>query len=296
VYLGQVPTLLCCGTGCMSNCQNCIERVTMTPTLIAEILADATEPALPAKAKKRKRAPKQPKVAAEPSAQSEPPLNILIIDNGGDTVKYGWNTESKPRSISNVTARLQQQWTVLVGDQLATIQNLNQLVGVTRSTERGIPCNLGNQIQVWKRILDILNVSVPLTTETAQAFNWKLTNTVKLKSSVSETTKGVPILPATCGVLIALPPFCPRSVLDQIMLIWMEDFGFHHVGFCISTVCASQPHADYQTSCAVDLGWSATHIVPMFQGRPIERAIKRIPLAGRHLINMWKYCVRVQAN
>ena len=37
----------------------------------------------------------------------------LIIDNGGDTVKFGWSSDDKPQTISNVTARPSQQWTVL---------------------------------------------------------------------------------------------------------------------------------------------------------------------------------------
>jgi hypothetical protein len=82
--------------------------------------------------KKRKRATKKPKTApaeqqARAQAPTPPPAHILVIDNGGDTIKFGWNTDSSPKNIPNVTARLQQQWTVLAGDQLSQIQNPNQL-------------------------------------------------------------------------------------------------------------------------------------------------------------------------
>ena len=261
-----------------------------------------------------------------------PPAHVLIVDNGGDTIKYGWQQQTfapttKPHVMPNVTARLPLQWTVLVGDQLAQIQNPNQLIGVTRSTERGIICNLGNQVQVWKRMLDTLGVVIPAHilahSETAKALGWKKVTTSTTTAAAPNDKKKISshpahtapsILSTTCAVLIALPPLCPRSILDQIMMIWMEDFGFGRVGFCTSTLVAAYEteDADFQTACTVDLGWSATHIVPTFQRKVLPATlqtngedkvedqsqnhdtftlstIKRLPLAGRHLINMWKY-------
>lgn len=262
-----------------------------------------------------------------PVAATAAPLRTLILDNGGDTVKYGWNDATTPSIMPNVTARLPQQWTVLVGDQLQSIQNPNQLIGVTRSTERGIITNLGNQVQVWKRILDLCNVDISgvLSVEAQMAFGWKPSGTSTAPSTVRHH-------PSQCAVLICVPPFTPRSVLDQIMTVWFDDFAFAHVGFCLSQVAASRRllHREYQTACIVDLGWSATHVVPLFQEN-IESAgvnivvgsnsntkaapdepsstqsstvvetvrksalinpratIRRLALGGRHMINLWKY-------
>ncbi|GKY99099.1 hypothetical protein MPSEU_000865400 [Mayamaea pseudoterrestris] len=241
--------------------------------------------------KKRKRPAATKKAAAKPinvtssSAASTiitpPPTKILVIDNGGDTVKYGWNTDDAPQVISNITARLPQQWTLLVGDQLQSIQNPNQLFGLTRSTERGMIVNLGNQVHVWKRMLDLLNVAVAphATSDAAQAFGWK-----KVNAATANVTAA-----STCAVLIALHPFCPRSVLDAVVNVWMNDFGFSHVGVCVSTACARSEHLEYSTSLTVDLGWSATHIVPTVGNQMLKRGIRRVPLGGRHLINMMKY-------
>jgi actin-related protein 6 len=250
--------------------------------------------------KKRKRSPKQAKTApadqARAPAPTPPPAHILVIDNGGDTIKFGWNTDSSPKHIPNVTARLQQQWTVLAGDQLSQIQNPNQLICVTRSMERGMIVNLGNQVQVWKRLLDLLGVSIPIHSETAQAFGWK----APPRATDANKNKTADLPPKTisaqnCAVLLTVPPHCPRSILDQILQVWLQDFGFSHVGFCVASACAAaeHAHADYQTCCLVDLGWSATQIVPTYRSRIIGSgtAIRRLPVAGRHLINMWKYFV-----
>jgi actin-related protein len=266
-----------------------------------------------AAAKKRKRpmaatsSSSKPSVIGSPPPETPPPTKILILDNGGDTVKYGWSDDDDkgPRGVMpNITGRLPQQWTVLVGDQLQMqTRNPNQLVNLTRSTERGILVNFGNQVQVWKRILDVLGVAVPVHTDAAQAFGWnnkpagqqghnkKQTTTTTQGSSEHPKKKASDfIAPSTCAVLIALPPHCPRSVLDQIAHVWMEDFGFAHVGFCVSTSCARREHALYKTCLTVDLGWSATHVVPTVQGNVmVSKAIRRMPIGGRHLINLWKY-------
>jgi actin-related protein len=222
-----------------------------------------------------------------PTTTSTPaPTRILIIDNGGDTLKYGWSTDTLPSLIPNKTARLPQQWTVLVGDQLSTVQNPSQLIGVTHSTERGVVVNLGNQVQVWKRLLDLLHVSVPTHTETAQAFGWKIAARAR---AADPDTPEIPA--ATCAVLLALAPHTPRIMLDLIVQTWLEDLGFAHVGLCVSAVAAAQNVSnDYDTCCVVDLGWSATHIVPTHRQQVLDsRAIRRVPIGGRHLINAWKH-------
>lgn len=231
--------------------------------------------------KKRKRSVKK-KADETPRTTTPPPMSILIIDNGGHTLKYGWSTSpSPPKRIPNITARLHHQWTVLVGDELDRVQP-NQLESTTRSTERGIITNLANQIQVWKRALDYIGVVVPLKSEASEAFGWK----------VARTNNKATIVPQSCAVLLLVPPLCPRSVLEQVMNVWFQEFHFAHVGFAVSPVMmAISLSVTTQNSCAciVDMGWSATNIVPTYRQSPIKDAIRRIPLGGRHLIQLWKY-------
>ena len=226
------------------------------------------------------------------------------MDNGGDTIKFGWSTDTEPRCVPNVTARLQQQWTVLVADQLSQIQNPNQLIGVTRSMERGVIVNMGNQVQVWKRILDLLgvNLSSTINPDTAQAFGWKLGAKKNQQQNLQKQALPIPhIPPHTCAVLLSVPPLCPRAVLDQIVSVWMQEFGFAHVGLCTGPLLSSRTLVQdnkYQTACMVDLGWSATHIVPTIAGRlvpqpndasPNNSVVRRLALGARHLIKIWQY-------
>lgn len=286
--------------------------------------------------------------------------HLLVVDNGGDALKYGWiqnnpNTKNDEeqqqpatsstilcKRLPNVTARLKHQLTILVGDEVEAMaqSNPSQMYGVTRSTERGIITNMGNQVQVWKRMLDQLGVVVRLDSEASQAFGWNVPTkraTKKVKqaavaaaattTNADAETKAQAIIPASfVAVLLLVPPHCPRVILDQIMYVWMEDFGIGSVGFATSQVVATKPHADFLTGCVVDLGWSATIIVPTFRGSIIPpgarkaalngdattnsgtegntnnkeqqvattpssslSTIRRLPLGGRQLVNIWKY-------
>lgn len=232
--------------------------------------------------KKQKRSVKK-NSEETPRTTTPPPMSILIIDNGGHTLKYGWSTSPcPPKRMPNITARLHHQWNVLVGDELDRVQP-NQLESTTRSTERGVITNLANQIQVWKRVLDHIGVVVPTKSEASEAFGWKV---------VARTNNKATIVPQSCAVLLLMPPHCPRSVLEQVMNVWFQEFHFAHVGFAMSPVMASIPLSvttQYSCACIVDMGWSATHIVPTYHQSPLKDAIRRIPLGGRHLIQLWKY-------
>lgn len=252
--------------------------------------------------------------------------HALVLDNGGDTVKYGWATTSTtttttngqsthpvPRFMPNVTARLPQQWTVLVGDEIYTsVSNPNSCIAVTRSTERGIITNLGNQIQVWKRILDVVGVVVSWKKDNpaSVAFGWSTkSNKPNSGGGGGETDKPI-VASKNCNVLIGIAPYTPRSILDQILTIWLDDFGFQGAGFCVSPAAAAiyRPIAPIRRTqeeqmpsslsmtevipiaCVVDLGWSAIQIVPVYKDKVIGNGtIRRLPFGARHLINIWKY-------
>ena len=232
-------------------------------------------------ARKRKRAsPKKTKEAISPICQ--PPTHILVIDNGGDTLKYGLVTANEPDSIPNLTAKLKHQWTVMIGDEVTQIQP-NQVENLTRSTERSHITKLGNQMQVWKRILDLMRIHVPLTSEASQLFGWKnIRPTSKTEAEVALYN------PQTMAVLILVAPSSPRSTMESIYSIWFDDFNFGHVGLATSALFAA-PETLTGCSCVVDLGWSASYAVPTVDNRAVVEGIRRMPIGGRHLVNLWKY-------
>jgi len=242
-------------------------------------------PASGAKSKKRRRSTSTPTKKDSTKKKSvntgiPAPTNVLLIDNGGDSLKYGiLGQHKKPESIPNITARLRHQLTVLVGDEIHSVQP-TQLVSTTRSLERGCITNLGNQIQVWKRLLEKLRIQVPLTTEAAETFGWKV--------SRQPVDKKTPLyFPQNMAVVVMVCPLCPRSIMDQIINVWFNDFGFSHVGL-LTTSAFGTASTSTECSCVVDMGWSATQVVPTYQHK-ILGPIRRQPLGGRHLVGLWKY-------
>ena len=294
------------------------------------------------------------------SSSSSPPKYVLVLDNGSDTVKYGWSIHPQPTTtihndtttniepkhhhptaihcqhMPNITARLTQQWTILVGNDITTqVKNPNvSCTALTRScTERGMMTNMGNQIQVWKHILDLLHIIITptSTTETSIAFGWNkgtAHRTNPTRQDPTTATSPHTVLSHQCGVMIGVPPYTPRSILDHIMSIWYDEFRVSHVGFCVSTVAAAihRPMGLPTSSllpvvppsmldegevledasnvvpiaCIVDLGYSAIHVIPVYDKKVISNSsntpagihngtIRRIPFGGKHMINLLKY-------
>lgn len=239
-------------------------------------------------------------------------------------LKFGWMTEqddgissttipTTPYMMPNLTARLLHQFTTLVGDEMNRVQNPNSLYQRTRSMERGLITNMENQTRVWKRMLDVLGVTgVPLHTNTAECLGWKVQRTTKKAKTAAATSAAASTVAATAtipvqtiAVILLLPPYCPRVVLDQILHVWIEDLGVAYVGLGVSATCASWDQtfqSSWKTSCTVDLGWSSSLVVPAFHNKPIHQAatvgtaggddkgvVRRLPIGGRHMINMLKY-------
>eukprot|EP00548_Thalassiothrix_antarctica_P019793 CAMPEP_0194187070 /NCGR_PEP_ID=MMETSP0154-20130528/49406_1 /TAXON_ID=1049557 /ORGANISM="Thalassiothrix antarctica, Strain L6-D1" /LENGTH=397 /DNA_ID=CAMNT_0038906545 /DNA_START=361 /DNA_END=1554 /DNA_ORIENTATION=- len=89
------------------------------------------------------------------------------------------------------------------------------------------------------------------------------------------------------AVVIMLCPLSPRSIMDQVIHVWFKDFGFSHVGL-VTTSAFGSIHTATECCCVVDMGWSATQVVPTYKYK-ILGPIRRQPLGGRHLVGLWKY-------
>ena len=309
-------------------------------------------PTAAAAAKKRKRgAAATTSKKASVSAQTPPPSHTLLIDNGGDTLKYGLirhmnddnstnpATTASPRSMPNLTAKLKHQWTNLVGDLVHTVQPTQLEAPLSRSVpERGcVSTAMGTQVMVWKRVLDLLEIQTcPASNEAAQTFGWKdrsaaaATNSRGVggtskkknttnKSDASTTQQSAQHSASTMAVVLMVSPLCPRTLLDQMFQVWFHDFGFAHVGFLTTSVMGGGNHQEDRTvrsstttpsrnstgcCCVVDMGYSATQVVPLYHETPIlptkqtttpvpatfiTPVVKRLPLGSKHLIRLWQY-------
>lgn len=231
--------------------------------------------------------PKRRAATELPNVQVGPPLHTIVIDNGGDSIRFGWSTDPTPQKIPNCTGRLPQQyWSVLSGDQILNLQNPNAAI-LSRSMERHVIYDLGTQMHVWKRALDLLKVVSP-PSELSGFFGW----------NNNSSSNGGQTLASHCAVLIGLPAWMPRCILDQVLQLWWNEFGVPHVGFYISGTAAAVPTILENTAvpiaCVVDMGWSGVSILPTFESKLIcntssTPVMKRVGIGGRHMIQMYKY-------
>jgi len=76
------------------------------------------------------------------------------------------------------------------------------------------------------------------------------------------------INPAECSLLVSEAPMCPPSIQDTLDEMVFEHFGFQ--------------------SYFVDAGFSATHTVPIFGGKALNFATRRLNLGGKLLTNQMK--------
>ena len=205
----------------------------------------------------------------------------IVIDNGGSTCKVGFAGQPDPvKLIPNGLAKSKSEHKVFVGDQFDSCQDFSALQ-YRLSLERGCLVNWDTQAEVWGRAFgpDVLRVN-----------------------------------PADCSLLLTETPLCPTAIQDTLDEMVFEHFGFD--SYCTRQApvlaalamqqqqqqaqpppAAAAPGEDAAASTAapaalvVDLGFSATHCVPIFGGCPLNFATKRLNVGGKMLTNHLKQIV-----
>lgn len=108
--------------------------------------------------------------------------------------------------------------------------------------------------------------------------------------------------PADCSLLLSETPMCPASIQDTLDEMVFEHFGFG--SYCtrpapvlaalavqeLQFASAAQP-AVRPAALVIDAGFSGTHIMPIFGGKPLNFATKRLNVGGKLLTNHLKQVV-----
>ena len=180
--------------------------------------------------------------------RSVPITTFLVMDTGGWTVKHGsfnnhnhgeksdsvtndddhsnnmkgtTNLVIAPNQSPNTRAKPKHQLTLLTADEIYSIQNKGQLEFI-RPMERGYVTDLGTQMAIWERILDMEGIA----TIASSSVNKRKTSAkaAKARSPPPSTTNAT-----STAVLLLNQPFTPRTILDREDEIWFRDFGFAKV-------------------------------------------------------------------
>jgi actin-related protein 6 len=205
--------------------------------------------------------------------------NILIIDNGSYTCRFGYTSPSPSttttnnnveiKSIPNVTAQIKSDGRLLVGDDCEKPGlSHHELLDYKRPYQYGCFIDLQTEKLVWERAL----------------FKW-------LGSQPQNQSNTSLVLVETNPMIT---PYASEHLMDQFMFETM-DFGSvvklpsattianHYVKTYPNTLLAQSP-----IKIIVDIGYSCTWIVPVLGIQCIWSSAKRLDVGGKLLTNLMK--------
>ncbi|KAG0047486.1 Actin- protein 6 [Gryganskiella cystojenkinii] len=192
----------------------------------------------------------------------------LVVDNGASTIKFGFADDADSyRSIPNNITRSKAERRTFVGDQLETCKDFSGLY-YRLPFEKGLLTGWDVEKQIWDRLF---------------------------------TGKIVPCNPSATSLLISEPVLNLPNITPTYDQIIFEEYGFHSYTRMSAPQMAMYndipklfgqriANGKKRIDCGViiDSGYSFTHIVPLWKGKPILVGIRRINVGGKLLTNHLK--------
>jgi len=250
----------------------------------------------------------------------------LVMDMGGDTIKIGWAGNRRPNKlIPNCAVREKRghgnRW--LVGDlmlpslerhdassgALTRVDRISDYVGLQyrRSHDRGMVVNWEVENEVMQRCFHRSTLDPTGQTITSAA--------------------AVPALLHECNLLLTMPIATPSRIVKDVDENIVEKWGFNgfrrittaamarkgieaeamiktansattssasatsassSIPSVAGTAVSPSPPPSSPCALVIDSGFSFSHVTPVYDGRPIKSATKRIQVGGKLLTNYLK--------
>ncbi|SMR49356.1 unnamed protein product [Zymoseptoria tritici ST99CH_3D1] len=215
----------------------------------------------------------KPKAAAASSSQPADRITpqTLIFDNGAHTVKAGFSNPSTPPTLSschiipNCIARSNRDRITYVGADLDTCADFGEL-HIRRPVEKGYVVNWEGEKAIWERT--IFNSKSPVHCD-----------------------------PSQTNLILTESPNAPTALQRNADEMVFEEFGFASLWRVAAPVLtayspspfpnATSPDAGspLEVVLAVDAGHSHTTVTPLYHGRPLHAACRRLEVGGKLLTN-----------
>ncbi|KAI1841884.1 hypothetical protein JX265_010806 [Neoarthrinium moseri] len=205
------------------------------------------------------------------TSRPAPPAKTLVLDNGAYTIKAGFVTEDvadQPRVIPNCIARDGDR-KAYVGSELDSCKDFGEMA-FRRPVEKGFVVNWEAEKEIWER--EFFDDGAPQHCDPSET-----------RLLLAESSNSLPILQTHC---------------DQMVF---EEFGFasyyrgngpsfnayHDVQAILRTPRAPDTVAQLPAEILmlIDSGYSHTTVTPLFHGRPIHSAVRRLDVGGKLMTN-----------
>lgn len=198
----------------------------------------------------------------------------LIFDNGAHSIKAGFSTPGTDptlddcHSIANCIARSQRDRLTYVGAELDDCGDFGELQ-IRRPVERGYVVNWESEKAVWERTF--------------------LDNRSPLQCDPHET-----------NLILTEAPNAPVALQRNADEMIFEEFEFQSLFRTVSPAlnayalspfeAATQPSYGVPLECllVVDAGHSHTTVTPLYHGKPLHPASRRLEIGGKTLTNHLK--------
>lgn len=197
--------------------------------------------------------------------------NVLVIDNGAWELKAGMAEAKEPQLVMpNCVIKSNKRGVkqLLVGDQTSEVREAATVY--RRAFDRGYLTDWGLERKVWDRMLSPDGLRVATDSRRVD-------------------------------LVCTVPPAQPRRLLDDLAQMAFEEYRFASLFAPTAAamaqwdpkVCTTQTPS--RGCIVVDVGYSHAHIVPCYEGTPVNHATGRLDVAGKALTNYLKVCGHCRA-
>lgn len=194
---------------------------------------------------------------------------VLVLDNGGCSIKAGYAGQDNPKRITpNALARGKRDKKMYVGDKILGSPVAEYILA--RPSQKGLVLDWECQKLIWENGLFVRDKS-------GHSFN-------VLPEAESST------------LVVTIAQFAPNPVKREMLEVLFQDYRFNRVVLIESTLSAQFSPGitsqftkdDWDNPCGliIDVGFSATTIVPVYNTLPVLKASLRIPVGGQVLNNL----------
>ncbi|KAG0242450.1 Actin- protein 6 [Actinomortierella wolfii] len=191
----------------------------------------------------------------------------LVVDNGASAIKFGYAGSKTYKSIPNNITRSNTERRTYIADEIDSCRNFSGLY-YRLAFEKGMLTGWDVERQVWDRLF---------------------------------TGKIIECDPSSTNLILSEPIFNLPNIATTYDQMVFEEYGFQ----AYTRMSAPQmslyndipalfnqklAQGKKRVDCAVvvDSGYSFTHVVPMWKGKPILVGIRRINVGGKLLTNHLK--------
>ncbi|KAI1129956.1 actin-domain-containing protein [Nemania abortiva] len=214
-----------------------------------------------------------------------PPSRTLVLDNGAHTIKAGFVTDDAidgPRVIPNCIARARDGKTYVASETTQCADFSEALF--RRPVEKGFIVNWEAQKEIWER--EFLDDQAPLRCDPSET-----------RLLLAEPPNSLPILQGNCDQMVFEEfgfasyyrgPGAAWNAYHDLQAMFQTQPPQHHDEPTPTTASAVQSPAEL--ILLIDSGYSHATVTPIFQGKPIHPAVRRLDVGGKFLTN---YLTRV---